>query len=384
MDTLKSAGIYHVLETGELVTLRERQYDSEDLLQKLLAQYPSILAGDQINPEAPRQWLLVKREAAVPGCEDGHGRWALDHLFLDQDGVPTLVEVKRSTDTRIRREVVGQLLDYAANAMAYWSLESIQSNFEQTCSAEGKAPEIALADFLGPGAGATEFWQRVKTNLQAGKLRLLFVADEIPRELRRIVEFLNAQMDPAEVLAVEIKLYAGGSLKTLVPRLIGQTAEAEERKSTASRSARHWDEASFFAELARRVEPADVDTARALYDWATRNADRISFGRGAQHGSIFPIIDHEHWHAPFAMWTYGVVELQFQHEAGKPPFNAPEKRAEMLGRLNGISGISLPVESLQKRPGIRLAALRSPEALPGFLDVMDWFVRVVRAGPAPS
>ena len=44
------------------------------------------------------------------------GRWLVDRLFLDQDGVPTLVEVKRSSDTRIRREVVGQLLEYAANA----------------------------------------------------------------------------------------------------------------------------------------------------------------------------------------------------------------------------------------------------------------------------
>jgi hypothetical protein len=34
---------------------------------------------------------------------------------FDQNAVPTLVEVKRSSDTRIRREVVGQMLDYAAN-----------------------------------------------------------------------------------------------------------------------------------------------------------------------------------------------------------------------------------------------------------------------------
>ena len=45
----------------------------------------------------------------------------------------------------------------------------------------------------------------------------MFVADEIPVELRRIVEFMNGQMDPAEVLAVEIKQYVGGNLKTLVP-----------------------------------------------------------------------------------------------------------------------------------------------------------------------
>jgi hypothetical protein len=25
------------------------------------------------------------------------GRWSLDHLFLDQDAIPTLVEVKRGT-----------------------------------------------------------------------------------------------------------------------------------------------------------------------------------------------------------------------------------------------------------------------------------------------
>ncbi len=49
--------------------------------------------------------MLVSREMNVPGEEDGGARWSLDHLFLDQDAIPTLVEVKRSTDTRIRRAV---------------------------------------------------------------------------------------------------------------------------------------------------------------------------------------------------------------------------------------------------------------------------------------
>jgi hypothetical protein len=62
----------------------------------------------------PRRFLLVRREAPVPDRENGGIRWSIDHLFLDQDAIPTLVEVKRSSDTRIRREVVGQMLDYAA------------------------------------------------------------------------------------------------------------------------------------------------------------------------------------------------------------------------------------------------------------------------------
>ena len=48
----------------------------------------------------------------------------------------------------------------------------------------------------------------MKTNLQVGKVRLIFLADRIPAELRRVVEFLNQQIDLAEVLAVEIKQYA--------------------------------------------------------------------------------------------------------------------------------------------------------------------------------
>src|SRR5207244_2650223 len=117
---IMSGGVFLMQDSGILVEMREASYDSEALLQELLATYPSLLAGDQINAEAPRRWLLVTREMAVPGEQDGAGRWSLDHLFLDQDGIPTLVEVKRSTDTRLRREVVGQMLDYAANAVVYW------------------------------------------------------------------------------------------------------------------------------------------------------------------------------------------------------------------------------------------------------------------------
>lgn len=77
----------------------------------------------------------------------------------------------------------------------------------------------------------------------------MFVADEIPTELRRIVEFLNQQMDPAEVLAIEIKQYTGTGVSTLVPTVVGQTAEAQQRKAGPSAARRQWDEASFFQAL---------------------------------------------------------------------------------------------------------------------------------------
>src|SRR2546427_12461053 len=154
--------IYLLNNHAELVAMEEAPYDSEDLLQELLAKHPDLLAGEQINTEEPRRWLLVTREMDIPGEEDGAGRWSLDHLFLDQDAIPTLIEVKRSTDSRIRREVVGQMLDYAANAVVYWPVEAIRVQYEKNCQEKGVNPATELAAFLPEGADLDQFWQKVK------------------------------------------------------------------------------------------------------------------------------------------------------------------------------------------------------------------------------
>ena len=120
----------------------------------------------------------------IPSDENQGNRWSVDHLFLDREGVPTLVEVKRSEDSRIRREVVGQLLDYAANASIFWPMETIRLKFESTCEGSSVDAEEVLSDFLGQDIAPDLFWERVKINLQAGRLRLVFLADELPVELR--------------------------------------------------------------------------------------------------------------------------------------------------------------------------------------------------------
>src|SRR2546429_134359 len=137
--------------------MTEAPYDSEEVLQALLARFPDLLGGDQLG-SSPRRWLLVGREATLPADEDGGGRWSVDHLFLDQDAVPTLVEVKRSSDTRIRREVVGQMLDYAANSVVYWPIETLRGVFERRCEREGIEPDAELAAVLEEGGDGEAYW----------------------------------------------------------------------------------------------------------------------------------------------------------------------------------------------------------------------------------
>ena len=70
-----------------------------------------------MTPGEPRRWMLVRREMGVPDQEGTGDRWSLDHLFVDQDGVPTLVEVQHWASTEVRHTVVGQMLDDAANTV---------------------------------------------------------------------------------------------------------------------------------------------------------------------------------------------------------------------------------------------------------------------------
>jgi hypothetical protein len=378
-----SRGIFLIDSNERLVELRAQPYDSEALLQRLLASHPSLLASDQIDPANPRRWLLVSREAGVPREAGGGGWWSLDHLFLDQDAVPTLVEVKRSSDTRIRREVVGQMLDYAANAVVYWPVEHLIEQFRKQVSGRGADPDEVLADFLGPEADPAGFWLQVKTNLRAGRVRMLFVADVIPPELKRVVEFLNEQMDPAEVLAVEIRQFTGEGLRTLVPSVIGRTAAADDRKGPARR--RQWDEESYFAEFVRRNAPGDAEIARKLLEWVRPRVTRIWWGKGQQSGSFVPVENHAgNDHQLFAVWTYGSVEIYFYWYTYRPPFDDEARRREMLRRLNQIPGVAIPEEGINRRPSIPLSVLARGDNLTRFLDVFEWYLGEVRkVGDAP-
>lgn len=379
------------LRQGDTLTaLHRADFDSEDAMQAMLARYPDLLAGEQMNPDDPRRWLLIAREMGVPGVEGGADRWSLDHLFVDQDAIPTLVEVKRASDTRARREVAGQMLDYASNAVTFWPIAVVRASFEQTSRARGIDPERAVAELIrvepasGVGAdGATPdardrvreavegFWSRLETNLQAGRIRMIFVADRIPEELRRIVEFLNRQMHLAEVLAVELPQFVGADLQTLVPRVYGMTAEARTRKrsSASAAPAEAWTEAEFLPELEGNAGADAGRAARALLDWSAKNAshtDWTAFG----FVPVLPVGESGLY--PFHAMVNGNVQVYFQYLRSRPPFDEEAKRRELVARLNAIPGVVISVDAIGGKPSFPVAALAPPENLTRFIEVVNW------------
>src|SRR3954453_17547395 len=137
----------------------EQPYVAETDLQGHLAAHPELLSAEAAEDER-RRWLLVRREMGVADRTDGTDRWSLDHLFVDQDAIPTFVEVKRSSDTRLRRQVVGQMLDYAANAAQYWDAGLLRSSFESRFDSSDAADD-ELAAFVEGEVEPGEFWDAV-------------------------------------------------------------------------------------------------------------------------------------------------------------------------------------------------------------------------------
>jgi hypothetical protein len=361
------------------VPMREQPYEAEHVLQALLAEHPEILAGDETGETTA--WLLVRREAGIADREDGADRWSLDHLFLDQAGVPTLVEVKRGSDTRVRREVVAQMLDYAANATAHWNVASVRAWFEEECERARIDPEERLRSVFEI-EDAESYWALVKTNLAAEKIRLVFVADDIPSELRRIVEFLNRQMTDTEVFAIEVKQYVdtAGERQTIVPRVLGQTEAAKATKAGGTRvPARRWDRQSLLAEVARLHGGQGETVVRDLLEWGERRDDvRIDYGTGAQHGTarIRFVRDGIVFLIALYVTTSGEIYINFEamRTAGQEPFaTSRAARDELRQRIReAVPAANIREEEVRLLPKIEFAALADPAARRGLIGAVEW------------
>ncbi|MCC6235914.1 MAG: hypothetical protein IT580_24980, partial [Verrucomicrobiales bacterium] len=364
-----------VRDDGTLVEMERSPYPTEDTLQELLHRHPEILAS--VDPDAPRRWLAISRELPVASAEGGSGRWNADHLFLDQDAIPTIVEDKRSSNPEIRRVVVGQMLDYAANVVAFGPVTALRETYNATCVAEGRDPDEDVRALIGPDGDIEAFWRDAETNVRAGRIRMVFVADEVPTELKGVVEFLNRQMNPAEVLAVDVVQYVdktGGShMSTLVPQVYGRTRQAAAAKGESGAN-RKWDETSLLDAMPPAVRPQ----ARSIIEWARSRGLREAPGSGASPSWLCRLEVGTKLVTWLLLQGTGHAQFYFGYLASGP-LATGELRAELFERMNRLNDGEWPPEQVKKYPMMPLERLSAGAALDAFLNNCDWFVDRVRS-----
>jgi hypothetical protein len=287
--------------------------DEAKELQMLLENNFDLLAGEQITPLRPRRWLLVRKEMPVPDPNSGDNRWAVDFLFVDQDAVPTFVECKRFNDTRSRREVVGQVMEYVANGQFYWDCETMKGFSERTAAASGEALEDALAKIQQEEQLTADlFFQRVEENLKIGNVRIIFFMEEAPSELKSIVEFLNNQLDRTEMLIVEACQFKKEGLRVVAPSLFGYTEQARQAKRAStietSESRRTWSRSSTLEHIASKGPPELASRVRRLLQFVDQHREKLGddYGTG-QNPSV--LVKNRNGDSLLYVYSSGIIQL---------------------------------------------------------------------------
>ncbi len=351
--------IFTETSDGKLTAMRPSAPVNEDSLQKLIADFPEIISVDN------EPLLLISREQSIPDMIDGSSRFSLDNLFVTKNAIPVLVEVKRATDTRIRREVVGQLLDYAANGVVYWKPGTFEKEFETQCRNEGTDPALKLSAFLEDN-DEIDFWEQVDANLQAGRIKLIIAADKIPKELARIVEFLNEQMT-CTVLAVELTYFESeDGRRTLAPKIIGETERTDILKSTRSRnklppiSIEEW-KTKHLLDLGN-----DIVEASNIYLKLTEELGAKTTVASTQ-GSLVAVFatDDGTKIYPLFIRTNGRVEIGFSWINKRPALIDDTIRINLLEAIDAaVNGLS--TDNINGIPSFPVERLNNPEIFEGF------------------
>jgi hypothetical protein len=283
--------VYRV-QDGAVIPMEEaRCRDESRELQDLLERSPDhLLAGEQIDPEHPRRWLLIKREMEVPDPVSGAARWSIDFLFVDQDAVLTFVECKRHDDTRSRREVIAQVLDYAANAPRLWRSEDLRRAAEITQQKHGLVLEEVVNRLNKTESEKPDLFDRAIANLAEHKLRIVLFLEAAPPELKTLVEFLVKELSTVQIVLIEAKRYRSDGLEVVAPTVWGYTEQVRQRRQlleeALSGGRRLWDQDSFFAELAERVpDEAGQRAVQVLFRELPKAGYNLTWGTGAS-GSL--------------------------------------------------------------------------------------------------
>ena len=193
-------------------------YD-EGWLQQMLASHPQAMPIAEIEPVL---------EGAVPVCLEFETKAGpADILLVSPRGDIVIVECKLWRNPQARREVVGQILDYAKE-LPHLSYGAFETAIQRATPANGMKKTDSLYARVGAeadGSDEASFIDSVSRNLKRGRFLLLIVGDGIREGVEQITEFLQGHAGMHFTLGlVEVAVFRSPTGGYLVqPRVLAKT-----------------------------------------------------------------------------------------------------------------------------------------------------------------
>ena len=207
---------------GAVVTLRQLGTGSDELrrvdeaaIQRLVADHPACLPIRDIDPLFDGA-ITVCTELNTPAGP-------IDILLITPSGLPVIVECKLWRNPESRREVVGQIIDYAKE-LSRWTCSDLQREINRRRGTTGNEL-LRLVREVAPATDEIAFNDDVSLNLRRGRFLLLLVGDGIRQGVEAIAEYVQRHAGLHFTLGlVELPLFECPDGALLVaPRVVART-----------------------------------------------------------------------------------------------------------------------------------------------------------------
>jgi len=188
---------------------------SEADIQALVQLNPTCLPIAEIDP------MFVR---PVPICTElNTPAGPIDNFMVTASGLPVLVECKLWRNPEGRREVVGQILDYAKE-LSRWSSSDLQREVNRRLRRDGNSL-LELVREIDPTVDEIEFNDALTANLRRGRFLLLIVGDGIREGVEAISEYLQRHAGLHFSLGlVELPIFVSpNGDRVVVPRVLART-----------------------------------------------------------------------------------------------------------------------------------------------------------------
>ena len=364
-----------VLRDGETVRVVEQtRYATEQELQDFLLNYPGLIPLDEAETGA-LPLMPIGREVPVASG-------FLDVLYIDASGLLTIAETKLKRNPEARREVVGQILEYAA-ALSTWSDQDVSAQAQAFLASEYAPKDYrsqTFEDAVRKLVSQTSPESKVELSLddlramigdglRNGNMRLIVAVDEIHDSLRSTITFLNTHSN-FQIYLLQVVRFSGEHQDIFVPSLFGYAKKVKP----SSRARGQWNLETFLADLARLPRKELVDHVTALYQFADNesadNEAEVRWGTGAKEGTFtFHYIVNDQRVSVFTATSKGQMWLNFGTMKGRV---SDANLAAFREDLNRIDGVNLAEQVVDggKYPVIKVSALSKPESLELFKDAV--------------
>lgn len=274
-----------VVEGSKIRVLEQKLIENEALLQDVVERFPEVIALEDLGVTEP--FIVIGREVPTKAGN-------IDVLCIDGDGVLTVIETKLARNSQIRREVVGQILEYVAQLSKWRAHDVVQTANKYLGSADIKNGEkkrtfldlLDLEDKDETEPFFMDLYDKIENNLRKGNIKLIIVSDSIPNTLKDTITFINS-FSNFDIYVLQIQSFQKDHMQIFAPTIFGFTHKLAGG-ITSERI--QWDEEKFFKSISS-FNPEVVQSIRKLYEFTQKNAASIKWGTGKIYSSFSYTVD---------------------------------------------------------------------------------------------